>query len=43
MAALFIWIGPASGIFSLHAFEKIASHVTSYSPIIILVSAILAG
>tara|TARA_R100000935_G_scaffold50690_1_gene76737 strand:+ start:941 stop:1801 length:861 start_codon:yes stop_codon:yes gene_type:complete len=43
MAALLIWIGPALGIFDLHAVEKIASHVTSFSPEVILVSAILAG
>lgn len=43
MAALLIWIGPALGIFDLVAVERIASHVTSFSPQIILVSAILAG
>ncbi len=43
MAALLIWIGPALGIFDLYAVEKIASHVTSFSPEVILVSAILAG
>jgi len=43
MSALLIWIGPALGIFNLLAVEKIASHVTSFSPQVILVSAILAG
>ena len=43
ISALLIWIGPALGIFTLYAVEKIASHVTSFSPQVILVSAILAG
>ena len=43
MSALLIWIGPALGIFNLLAVEKIASHVASFSPQVILVSAILAG
>jgi len=43
MAALLIWIGPALGIFDLIAVEKISTHVTSFSPQVILVSAILAG
>jgi len=43
MAALLIWIGPALGIFDLNAVESIATHVTSFSPLVILVSAILAG
>ncbi|RKS53094.1 formate/nitrite transporter FocA (FNT family) [Gillisia mitskevichiae] len=43
MAALLIWIGPALGLFDLLAVEKIASHVISFSPQVILISAILAG
>ena len=43
ISALLIWIGPALGIFNLLAVEKIASHVTSFSPQVILVSAVLAG
>jgi len=43
MSALLIWIGPALGIFDLNAVERIAYHVTSFPPQIILVSAILAG
>jgi len=43
MSALLIWIGPALGIFNLKAVESIANHVISFSPQVILVSAILAG
>lgn len=43
MSFLLVWIGPKLGIFEHMAIEKIARHVTDYSSIVILVSAILAG
>ncbi|MEH6405908.1 MAG: formate/nitrite transporter family protein [Leeuwenhoekiella sp.] len=43
IAFLLIWIGPKLGIFNVLAVDKIATHVTKVAPIVIFVSAILAG
>ncbi|UCS92600.1 formate/nitrite transporter family protein [Echinicola marina] len=40
---LLMWIGPRLGIFNLSTVEKIALHVTEFSPLVILASAVLAG
>ncbi len=43
IAFLLVWFGPSLEIFDLKTIEKIATHVTQYSNIVILVSSILAG
>ncbi len=43
IAFLLVWIGPRLEIFDLKTIEKIATHVTQYDNIVILVSSILAG
>lgn len=43
MALLIIWIGPKLGVFELSAVDAIAEHVTSYTPLVVFTSAVLAG
>lgn len=43
MAIVLSWFGPRMGLFNLHTIEKIADHVTTLEPQLILVSAIIAG
>ncbi|MCM5663318.1 formate/nitrite transporter family protein [Galbibacter mesophilus] len=43
IALVLRWIGPELGIFTEQTITKIAEHVTHFSPLVIVVSAVLAG